>query len=148
MPHPSRALYFLLPKLPTPLSTWCCQNPCGPSSCTTSTPGPHRIKPKSTREASGANLSGRPYAGVEIKPQLKPRGSVAEERDSKPSHQLHKLHLKSTQSTRQSSHKRKHITSDSCGHWRQEHTRTRLESELPRQQVQRPAQCWRASLGR
>jgi len=27
LPYPSRALYFLLPQLPTPLSTWCCQNP-------------------------------------------------------------------------------------------------------------------------
>ena len=26
LPYPSRALYFLLPQLPTPLSTWCCQN--------------------------------------------------------------------------------------------------------------------------
>ena len=43
-----------------PLSTWCCQNPCDPSSCTTSTPGPHRGKPKSSRAASGANPSGRP----------------------------------------------------------------------------------------
>ena len=42
LPCPSRALYFLLPSLPTPLSTWCCQNPCDPSSCTTSTPGPQR----------------------------------------------------------------------------------------------------------
>ena len=60
LPYPSRALYFLLPKPPTPLSTWCCQNPCGPSSCTTSTPGPHRGKPKFSRAASGANPSGRP----------------------------------------------------------------------------------------
>ena len=58
LPYPSRALYFLLPWLPTPLSTWCCQNPCDPSSCTTSTPGPHRGKPKSSRAASGANPSG------------------------------------------------------------------------------------------
>ena len=36
LPYPSRALYFLLPYLPTPLSSWCCQNPCDPSSCTTS----------------------------------------------------------------------------------------------------------------
>ena len=42
LPYPSRALYFLLPYLPTLLSSWCCQNPCDPSSCTTSTPGPHR----------------------------------------------------------------------------------------------------------
>ena len=54
LPYPSRALYFLLPYLPTPLSTWCCQNPCNPSSCTTSTPGPHRGKPKPSRAGSGA----------------------------------------------------------------------------------------------
>jgi len=29
-----------------------------------------------------------PHAQVEIKPQLKPRGSVAKEEDPKPSHQL------------------------------------------------------------
>ena len=54
LPYPSRALYFLLPYLPTPLSTWCCQNTCDPSSCTTSTPGPHRSKPKPSRVASRA----------------------------------------------------------------------------------------------
>ena len=37
-----------------------CQNPRNPSSCTTSTPGPHRGKPKSSRAASRANPSGRP----------------------------------------------------------------------------------------
>ena len=42
-----------------------------------------------------------PHAEVEIKPQLKPRGSVAKEEDPKPSHQLCKLQIKSTQSTRQ-----------------------------------------------
>ena len=42
-----------------------------------------------------------PRTEVEIKPQLKPRGSVAQEEDSKPSHQLYKLKIKSTQSTRQ-----------------------------------------------
>ena len=30
-----------------------------------------------------------PHVEVEIKPQLKPRGSVAEEEDPKPSHQVH-----------------------------------------------------------
>ena len=45
-------------------NTWCCQKPCYPSSCTTSTPGPHRDKPKPSRTASGANPSGRPtYTG-------------------------------------------------------------------------------------
>ena len=42
-----------------------------------------------------------PHAEVEIKPQLKPRGSVAKEEDPKPFHQLYKLQIKSTQSTRQ-----------------------------------------------
>ena len=74
-----------------------------------------------------------PHAEVETKPQLKSRRSVAKEEDLKPLHQLYKLQIKSTQSTRQavsmeikkvieSSHKRKHTRSDSCGHWRQEHT--------------------------
>ena len=42
------------------LSTWCCQNPHDPSSCTTSTPGPHRDKAKSSRAALGANPRGQP----------------------------------------------------------------------------------------
>ena len=42
-----------------------------------------------------------PHAEVGIKPQLKPKGSVAEEEDPKPSHQLYKLQIKSTGSTSQ-----------------------------------------------
>ena len=42
-----------------------------------------------------------PQTEVEIKPRLKPRGSVMKEEDSKPSHQLYKLQIKSTWSTRQ-----------------------------------------------
>ena len=34
-----------------------------------------------------------PHAEVEIKPQLKPRGSVAKEDDHKPSHQLYSCRL-------------------------------------------------------
>ena len=68
-----------------PPSTWCCQNPCDPSSCTTSTPGPHRGRPTSSRAASGANPSGRPTCRGG-KPQVKPRGSVAEEEDPEPAH--------------------------------------------------------------
>ncbi|CAN0567202.1 unnamed protein product [Rangifer tarandus platyrhynchus] len=101
LPHPPRALYCLLPWPPTPLRTWCCRNPCDPSSPTTSTPGPHRGKPKSSRAASGANPVGDPHAEVEIEPQLKPRGGVAKEEDPKPSPQLYKLQIKSTRSTRQ-----------------------------------------------
>ena len=41
-------------------STWCCQDPCDP--CTTSTCGPHRGKPKSSRAASGVNPSGQPIS--------------------------------------------------------------------------------------
>ena len=42
-----------------------------------------------------------PHAEGEIKPQLKARGSVAKEEDPKPFHQLDKLWIKSTGSTRQ-----------------------------------------------
>jgi len=34
-----------------------------------------------------------PHVEVEIKPQSKPRGSVAKEEDPKPSHQLYKLKI-------------------------------------------------------
>ena len=40
-------------------------------------------------------LVDHPHAEVEIKPQLKPRGSVAKGEDPKPSHQLYKLQIKS-----------------------------------------------------
>ena len=39
-----------------------------------------------------------PHAEVEINPQLKPRGGVAEEEDPKPSHQLYRLQIKSARS--------------------------------------------------
>ena len=47
---------ILLPWPSTPLSIWCCQNPCDPY--TISIPGPHRGKPKSSRAPSGVNPSG------------------------------------------------------------------------------------------
>ena len=34
------------PSCQLPLSTWCCQNPCDPSSCSNSTDGSHRGKPQ------------------------------------------------------------------------------------------------------
>ena len=46
------------PSCQPPLSTWCCQNPCDPSSCTTSPSGLHRGKPKSSKADTGANPSG------------------------------------------------------------------------------------------
>ena len=60
MSYHSKALYFLLPYLPNPLKTCCCQNSCDPSSFNLATPGPHRGKPKSSRADSGANPSGQP----------------------------------------------------------------------------------------
>ena len=42
-----------------------------------------------------------PHAEVEIKPQLKPRGSVAKEEDPESSHQVYKQQIKCTQPTRQ-----------------------------------------------
>ena len=42
-----------------------------------------------------------PRAEVEIKPQLKPKSSVAKEEDPKPFHQLYKLQIKSTWSMKQ-----------------------------------------------
>ena len=41
------------------------------------------------------------HTEVETKPPLKPRGSVAKEEDPKPYHQLYKLQIKSTRSTKQ-----------------------------------------------
>ena len=90
--------------------------------------------PRPPGQPQGQTPLDDPHAEVEIKPQLKPRGSVAKEEDSKPSHQLYQLQIKSSWSTRQtlclwntlktikSSHKTKCTSSDSCGHWRQEHT--------------------------
>ena len=101
LPYPSRTLYFLLPWPPTPLSTWCCQNLCHPSSCTTSTPGPHGANPSPPGQPQEQTPGDDPYAEVEIKPHLKSRGSVAKEEDPKPLHQLYKLQIKSTQSIRQ-----------------------------------------------
>ena len=42
------------------------------------------------------NPMDNPHADMEIKSQLKPRGSVAKEEDSEPSHQTYKLLIKST----------------------------------------------------
>ena len=74
-----------------------------------------------------------PHAEVEIKPQLKPRGSVTKEKDLKPSHLLYKLKIKSTRSTSRlcvygvyrrslSTPTKENVLDDSCGHWKKEHT--------------------------
>ena len=74
-----------------------------------------------------------PHVEVEIKPQLKPRGSVAKEEDPNlptsctscrlnPHGQPDRLCLWNILKVIESSHERKRTSSDSCGHWRQEHT--------------------------
>ena len=96
---------------------------------------------------------------VETKPQLKPRGSVAKEEDSNPSHQLYSCQLNPhNQLSRFCAYgiykrslrvptKENTLTliAVDTGGERTHRSRTRLESELPPQQVQRSAQCWRAS---
>ena len=86
LPYPSRVLYFLLPSPPSPLSTWCCQNTSDPSNCTTphlALPGADPNPPGQPQEQTPVD---HPHAEVEIKPQLKPRGSVAKEENPKPFH--------------------------------------------------------------
>ena len=100
--YPSRALYFLLPYLPTPLNTWCCQNCLWPKQLHHLHTWPSLgAKPSPPGEPQEQTPVDDPHAEVEIKPQLKPRGSVAKKKDPKPSHQPYKLWIKSTGSTRQ-----------------------------------------------
>ena len=86
LPSPSRTLYFLLPEPPTPPRAWCCLSPCDPSSCPTSTPGLTGANPSPPGQPQGQTPVDDTHAEVEIKPQLRPRGSVSEEEDPKPSH--------------------------------------------------------------
>ena len=132
--YPSRPLYFLLSQTSTPLSTWCYQNPCHLSNFTTSILGLHLGKPKSSRAASGANSVDNPHAEVEIKPQLKARAVWLRKKTQNlptsctscrlnPHNQrgrlcVYGIYKKDTESA----HKRKHTSSDSCRHWRQEYT--------------------------
>ena len=54
--------------------------------------------PNPRRQPQEQTPANDPNAEVEIKPQLKPRVSVATEEDPNPSHQLYKLQIKSTRS--------------------------------------------------
>ena len=65
---------FLLPQLPNPLSTWCCQGHTSPCSRTTSTPGPLWGRPESSRAASRTNPSGRPTCRGRYKTALETQG--------------------------------------------------------------------------
>ena len=85
------------PSCQHPLSTWFRQNPCNPSSCTTSKYGPHG----QTQVLQGSPRSKHQWTTHIQRWKLKPRGSVAKKEDPKSSHQLYKLQIKSTQSTKQ-----------------------------------------------
>jgi len=63
-----------------------------PPSCLTLTGADTSLPGKAQEQTPVDN----PHTQVEIKAQLKPRGSVAKEEDPKPSHQLYKLQIKST----------------------------------------------------
>ena len=158
LPYPSRALFFLLLKPPLPLSTWRCQGPATQAPA----PLPHLILTEADPSPPGQPQEQMPvddpHTEVKMKSQLKPMGSVDKEEDSNPSHQLYKLQVKSTQSTRQTL-SMEYIK----GHWelpqkkthlfwqlwtveaRTHRSKTRSKFELVPQHVQRPAQCWRAS---
>ena len=100
------APYLLYPWPLAFLCTWHHQGPCDPSSCTTSTLSPHWGRHKSSREASRANSYRWPTVEVGIKPQLSSRAGVAMEENQKAFHQLCKLEIKSTWSTRWTTYKK------------------------------------------
>ena len=68
-------------------------------------PPPHLaltgVKPRPPGQPQEQTPRDDPHAEVEIKPEVKPRGSVTEEEDPKPSHQVYKLPIKSAGSPRQ-----------------------------------------------
>ena len=87
-----------------------CQPPWDPGAART--PATQATAPHQQLAFTGADTSlpgqpqelipvDNPHAEVEIKPQLKPRGSVTEEECPKPPHQLYKLQIKPTRSARQ-----------------------------------------------
>ena len=141
LPYLSRALYFLLPQPPTPLSTWCCQNPCDPSNCTTSTLGPHGAKPSPPGQPQKPNLSGRPPCRGGNKTTVETAGAVWLRKKTQnlpisctscklnPHAQLGRLCVYGIYK-RPLRAPRKHTSSDSCGHWRQEHTRVGPDQNL------------------
>ena len=59
------------------------------------------VEPSPPGQPREQNPVDDPHVEVDLKPQLKPRGSVAREEDPKTSHQLYKLQTKFTRPTRQ-----------------------------------------------
>ena len=115
-------------------------------------PPPHlaftEANPSPPGQPQGQTPVDDPHAEVEIKPPLKPRAVWLRKKPQNlltsctncrlnPHDQLGRLCLWNIWKVIESSHKRKHTSSECHGHWRQKHprSRTRLESELPPQQV-------------
>ena len=83
------------------------QVPCIPAAARTPVSEAAAPPPHLALTGTDLSLPGQPQeqtpvdnSHVEIKPQLKSRGSVAKEEDPNPSHQLYKLQIKSTRPTR------------------------------------------------
>ena len=98
--YPCKALYVLLPQLPTLWAPGAARTPATQAAA----PPPHLAlrgtNPSPPEKPQEQTPGDGPHAEVEIKPQVKHRGSVAKEEDPKPPHQLYKLQVKSTRSTR------------------------------------------------
>ena len=74
---PSGALYFLLPYPLTPLSNWCYQNPATQRAASPPHLALTMANPSPPGQPQEQTPVDDPHAEVEIKPQLKLRGSVA-----------------------------------------------------------------------
>ena len=89
------------PSCELPLSTCATRAPANQAAVPPSHLGLTGADPSSPEQPQVKTLVDNLHAEVEIKPQLKPMGSVPKEEDVKPSHQLYKLQIKTTWSTRQ-----------------------------------------------
>ena len=94
-PYPSRALFLAAlaanSRVPSAARTLATQATAPPPHLALT--GANTNPPEQPQEQTPVD---DPHTEVKIKPQLKPRGSVAKEEDLKPSHQLYKLQIKST----------------------------------------------------
>ena len=72
--RPSLRPYLLHPWPPASLCIWCRWGSRDPSSHTTSAPGPHRARPKSSKAASGPDSCGRTTRRGGDKTKAEPQG--------------------------------------------------------------------------
>ena len=146
---------FLLPEPPAPLRTWCCRNPCDPSSCMTSTPGPQGANPSPPGQPQEQTPGDGPHAEVGIKPQVKP-GVVWLRKKTQhlptsstscrlnPHDQPGRLCVYGIykRSLRAPTEENAPVLTAADLEARTHRRGARLESELPPQQVQRSVQGW------